>query len=252
MKKILLILAIAITLSLSGCASQMGIQAQQKADQQTVYVAGLPLMISDKRYSVAIVQSSSQAMSNEQLSFLVYLTNTQNEPVNFGSSNITASLNGQPIKIFTPEEVISQIESKRNTQALSAAFAGMGQSISATGQQQHFGTVSSQYYSRQGYVGQGTGTYSGTTYNPTAAAVAQSSIQAQTQQNINSINQSYNQETANARSALLATETVYPGNRHGGYILTEKLGESNAPGTLNLTVMVEGEQHSFDFSVRRN
>lgn len=249
MDKLVLILIIAAALLMTGCASQMGIQAQPKAEQEMVYVAGKPLMLSNKKYSVAVVQSSSLAMSNEQLSFLVYLTNTQNEPVNFGPGNITASLNGQPIRVLTHEEVISQMESERNAQALSAALAGMGQSISATGQQQHSGVVSSQYYGRQGYVGQGVGSYSGTTYNPTAAAIAQSNIQAQTQQNINSISQRHNQEIANARAVLLATETVYPGNRHGGYVRTEQLGGSNEPGTLNLTVAVGKERHSFDFSI---
>ncbi|WP_280550540.1 hypothetical protein [Halomonas sp. 11-S5] len=252
MNKSALFLAAVFVLALTGCASQMGIQAQPKAEQEMVYVAGQPLMLSDKKFSVAVAPSSSLAMTTEQLSFLVYLTNTYNEPVNFGPGNITASLNGQPIRVFTHEEVISEMEGERNAQAMYAALAGMGQSISATGQRQHFGSMSSQYYGRQGYVGQGSGTYSGTTYNPTAAAVAQSNIQAQTQQNISSISQSHNQEIANARAVLLATETVFPGNRNGGYIRTEQLGESNAPGTLNLTVTVGGEQHSFDFSVRNN
>lgn len=242
----------AAALVLTGCASQMSIQAQPNPEQKTSYVAGQPVILSEKNYSVVVSQSSSQARSNERLSFLVYFLNNQNVPINFGTENITASLNGQPIKVFNHEEVIAQMESERNAQMLSMALAGLGQSMSASGQQQHFGTMSSQYYGSQGYVGQGVGTYSGTSYNPTAAAVAQSKIQAQTQQNIGNISQTHNQEIANTRSALLATETVYPGNNHGGYILAEKLGGSNASGSLTLNVKVGGEQHSFEFSVRNN
>lgn len=252
MKKIILATCAAISLLLSGCASQLSIQAQPKAEHQTFYSAGQPVMVSNKQYSVAVSQSSSLAMSNESLSFLVYLTNTYNEPVNFGPRNITASFNGQPITVFTHEEVIAKMERERNAQMLSAALAGLGQSMSATGQQQHFGTASSQYYGTQGYAGHGTGMYSGTTYNPTAAALAQSNIQAQAQQNISGISQRHNQEIASARAVLLATQTVYPGNRHGGYIRTGQLNGSSASGTLNLTVTVEGEQHSFQFFVRSN
>lgn len=246
------ILMTAATLILTGCASQMSIQAQPNPEQKTSYVAGQPVILSEKKYSVVVSQSSSQARSNERLSFLVYLLNNQDLPINFGTENITASLNGQLIKVFNHEEVIAQMESERNAQMLSMALAGLGQTMSATGQQQHFGTMSSQYHGSQGYSGQGLSTYSGTTYNPTAAAVAQSNIQAQTQQNIGNISQTHNQEIANTRSALLATETVYPGNNHGGYILTEQLGGSNSTGTLTLTVAVGGELHSFDFSVGNN
>ncbi|MCG6659474.1 hypothetical protein HOP52_17105 [Halomonas campisalis] len=252
MRRAFLAACAAISLLLSGCASQLSIQAQPAADHQTVYVAGQPLMLSDKQYSVAVSPSSSLAMSNESLSFLVFLTNTHDEPINFGPGNITALLNGQPIRVFTHEEVLVQMERDRDAQALSAALAGLGQSMSATGHQQHFGTMSGQYYGRQGYVGHGTGTYSGTTYDPTAAAVAQSSIQAKTQQNISNISQRHDQEIANARAALLLTETVYPGQSHGGYIRTEQLGDNNTSGTLNLTVTVDGEHHSFDFAVRNN
>lgn len=252
MRNAILAACAAISLLLTGCASQLSIQAQPAAEHQTVYVAGQPVMLSDKQYSVAVSPSSSRAMSNESLSFLVYLTNTHGEPVNFGPGNIRASLNGQPVKVFTHEEVLAQMERERDSQALSAALAGLGQAMSATGQQQHFGTASAQHYGRQGYMGHSTGMYSGTTYNPTAAAVAQSNIQSQTQQNVSNIRQQHDQEIASARAVLLATETVYPGNRHGGYIRTAQLNDSNASGTLTLTVTVNGEQHAFDFSVRGN
>lgn len=251
MRKAIFAAFAAISFLLSGCASQLSMQAKPAADHQTAYVAGRPLMLSDKQYSVAVSPSSSRAMSNESLSFLVYLTNSQNEPVNFGPGNIRASFNGQPIRVFTYEEVLAQMEKERDSQALSAALAGLGQAMSATGQQQHYGTASAQHYNQQGYMGYSRGTYSGSTYNPTAAAVAQSNIQAQTQQNVSGIKQRHNQEIANARTVLLATETVYPGNRHGGYIRTAQLNDSTS-GTLSLTVTVNGERHSFDFSIRGN
>lgn len=250
MKKAILLLVTALALVLSGCASQLSIQAQPMAEQEKSYAAGQPLILSQKKHSVAISQSSSSASSNEQLSFLVYLTNTQDTPTNFGPSNITASFNGQYIRVFSRREVIAQMESARQSQALSAALAGISQSMSATGQQQHSGTISSQYYGRQGYVGNSTGTYSGTTYDPAAAAVAQSNIQAQTQQNIGNINQMHNQKITNAKAVLLATETVYPGNNHGGYIRIDQLGGNSPSGKLRLTVTVDLEQHYFDFFVR--
>lgn len=242
----------ASVLALSGCTSQMNIRAQPKADQKTVYEAGQPIMLSDKQYSVAVSQASSLVVSNEPLRFLVHFANTLNKPINFGPTNITASLNGHPIRVLTYEEIISQMERERNSQAFAAALAGMAQSISATGQQQHYGTMSSQYYGTQGYIGHGVGTYSGTSYNPTAAAVAKSNIQANTQKNVNTIRQYHNQKVANARASLLATETVYPGSMHGGYIRTEPLYGNSASGTLNITVTIGGERHSFDFAVKSN
>ncbi len=236
-------------LVLTGCASTLRVQPVAGQDQHTIYKDGTEAIVSKKRSVVAVRPSNNTHTSEQRPTFVVSVINGTDKPIVFSTENITASASGSPLKVFSYDELVAEVENQRMWAAVGAALSGAAQSFSAAqaGNQYTYGSYNTGYYGNRGYSGFGYGTYPAYTYNPGAAAQAQATANAQMNQNLENINSSANAALSNLRQNILKKETVFPDESHGGYV---KLQEAPVPETSNsilLKVLLGDEEHSFEF-----
>lgn len=238
-----------VCLVLSGCASTLRVQPIAAPDQQTMYKDGKEAIISKKRSVVAVRPSDNTYTSEQRPTFVVSVLNGTDKPIVFSTEDITASASGSPLKVFSYDELVAEVENQRKWAAVAAALSGMAQSMSAAqaGNQYTYGSYNTSYYGNRGYSGYGSGTYSGYTYNPAAAAQAQAAANAQMNQSFDNINSSANAALSDLSRKILKKETVLQNEWHGGYV---KLQQAPIPETSNsilLRVLLGDEEHSFEF-----
>lgn len=238
-----------VCLALSGCASTLRVQPVAAPDQQTMYKDGTEAIISKKRSVVTVRPSDNTYTSEQRPTFVVSVLNGTDKPIVFSTEDITASAAGSPLKVFSYDELVAEVENQRKWAAVAAALSGMAQSMSAAqaGNQYTYGSYNTSYYGNRGYSGYGYGTYSAYTYNPAAAAQAQAAANAQMNQNFENINSSANAALSDLGRKILKKETVLPNEWHGGYV---KLQQAPIPETSNsilLRVLLGDEEHSFEF-----
>lgn len=237
------------TVLLNGCASIVRVDPMATAEQTTVFKNGTEAIVSKKRYVVAIRSSVNMYTSDNFPAFVVSFHNISDKPVTFSTENISAFIAGTGLRVFSYEELVAEVESKRKWAVFSAALSGAAQSMSAAQEGNQFtqGTYNTSYYGSRGYAGSGYGTYSGYTYNPAAAARAQATVNAETRSNLENINASANSTISDLSRMILRKETVLPNEWHGGYIRIEQGPTPELSNTLSFRVLIDDEEHKLDF-----
>lgn len=244
-----IIFVVYVACFISGCAQTMKIKANPAAGQQIVYENGKELIVSKKVSAFAVASLTGTIKSNQRPKFIITYFNGASVPLNFSTENISAIFNGDKARIYTFEELVEEIESNRRSQAISAALVGASQIMNASsGTQYHSGSFNTNYYSSGGS-GYGYGTYSGTTYDPTAAAQAQAVIKSQTMSNINSSNAYAANALNEIDRTILRAHTVMPQQFHGGYIVLQKLQLQGSENKLNIVISIDNESHVFDYII---
>jgi hypothetical protein len=214
-----------------------------------MYKDGTEAVVS-KKLSVVVVRPSTKTYTSEQRpTFVVSVFNGTDKPIVFSTENISASVDGSPLKVFSYDELVEELENTRKRILIAAALAGVAESISAAqaGNQYTYGNFTTRYYGNHGYYGSGYGTYSGYTYNPAAAAQAQAAANAQMNQNFANITSSFNAALFHLSSTILKKETVFPNQWHGGYITLQQGPIPESSNTLSLKVIFGEEEHNFEF-----
>lgn len=246
----LTLFTIVACLLLSGCASTLRVQPVAGPDQTTMYKDGTEAIISKKRSVVVLRPSANTYTSEQRPTFVVSVLNGTDKPVVFSTEDITASVAGTPLKVFSYDELVAEVENKRKWAAVAAALAGAAQSMSAAqaGNQYTYGSYNTSYYGNRGYYGSGYGTYSGYTYNPAAAAQAQAAANAQMNQNFENINSSANAALSDLGRTILKKETVLPNEWYGGYLKLQQTPIPDSSNTISLKVLFGEEEHLFEFT----
>jgi hypothetical protein len=237
---------------LSGCTSTIKTAAVIKNGQKSVYKDGVEYVYSKKHSTVALASMNSERDASVRPSYYVYALNETKDDQLISTENVKAFITGNQIKVFTYEEIAKEIEDKRKAAVFAAALSGAIQSYNAAsaGNQYTTGTYNTNYYSKGRYVGTSTSTYTSHTYDQGAAIRAQNSVNAQTQNNMDRINDSANIQQSAAKAQLLRKNTVTPNAECMGYVLLDKtpVPEKGKENALAISVDFAGERHEFDFS----
>lgn len=245
MKKVLgIIIAL---LALQGCTSTLAIKPIPQEGQYQVYKEGVEAVLSDKNALVAIRPSSSTYNSSERPTIVISVLNKTNEPFNFSTDNVHAYLDGEPLRVFTYEELAAEVKKAQAWAAVAAALNGMAQSMNAAnaGYTYQSGSFNASAYGNNGYSAHGYGSYSGYSYNAAAAQQAQAAANAQTQAKMDAIRNQTEQSLAQLSSTILRKSTVMPQSWHGGYIALDNIADVNQPHEIKLLVDLAGEVHEF-------
>ncbi len=254
MKKLELVLVPFLVLVMSGCATQMKLYPVKLEKQSSMYQKGSKVVISKKKNIIAI-KAKEYFFSSERPTLVVSVYNATEQPFDFSTESISATIEGKPIRIFTYQELAKEIEDQRRSAAIAAALAGFSQVLAAStpSTQYHSGTVNSTY-TGSGYTGYGTGTYSGytTTYNPASTLQAQTLANAQMMQNMTLINQSANSSLNELENIILRKETVRPGTWFGGNIKLDRLPVSEDQKEILVGLNIENDVHQFKFIVMKS
>ena len=250
MKK-LIILMFAVG-SLQGCAMTLKLDPVASGKQKEIFQGGIETLVSAKQSLVAIRPSSNSYQSVHRPSLVVSVTNGTDKPYNFGPKNISASINGKFVKVFTYDELVAEVKRKRAWAAVAAALNGVTRSMNAAnaGHTYNSGTYNSSY-NGSGYSGYGRGSYSGYTYNAAAAQQAQASANAQTQAEMATIKAQTDQALNQLASRMLRKETVFPKKTFGGYLTLDKLPVPESANEVIIKISVGGEVHQFTFMLSK-
>lgn len=239
---------IIILLLCTACSTSATLRATPAANQNVIYEKGSEVLLSRNKSIVAVAAVSNIYNNKEMPSFVITYYNGTSSPLNFSTENISAMINGHFVKVLTIEDMASIMEKQRRSEALTAALIGASQMInSASGMQYHSGTFDSNYYGSygSGYV---SGNYSGTTYDPAAAAQAQAIIQSQTNASIESINAAASNRVNEMRGSYLLHQTVMPNEWYGGRITLDRLRLDKENNELIIVINAGNEVHIFQYN----
>lgn len=258
------IFVILVSLFLFGCASQVRVDPVLLANQERIYRDGIPAVISKKGLVVMAAPAAVLRKGKDRPKFIVSVANTSQSQFDIDTSNITASLDGMPIKIFTHQEVADGIKSEQAWRAFAVALGGAMQAASAQRQASssynsgsynsntngNFNTYGSSNLSGN-YNANTTGTYSGWTYNPAAGRAAATAVNARTDSQMESLQAQGEAALDEAQKSMLKQTTVMPGSSHGGQIVLASFDVPESGATLDIKVTVAGEDHLFRFTNQR-
>ncbi|MBI4799771.1 MAG: hypothetical protein HY794_13795 [Desulfarculus sp.] len=211
---------------------------------------GTEAIISGKRSIVAVRPSANTYTSRQRPTFIVSVFNRADKPIVFSTEDISASVAGSPLKVFTYDELVAEIEKQRKMAAIAAALAGASQAMNAAqaGTQYHYGSYNTSYYGGSGNYVSGYGTYSGYTYNPAAAAQAQAAANAQMTENLSNINASANVALSDLGRTILKKESVLPHAWYGGLVEVQQTPVPDSSNIIYLKVIFDDEEHNFEFT----
>jgi hypothetical protein len=236
-----MILALSLFFLLQGCATTLRLDPIASDGQQEIFQEGVKTLFSTKQSLVAIRPSTSTYLSTQRPTMVVSVLNGTETPFNFSTEDIMVFADGQPVRVFSYDELIAEIRTRQAWAALSVAMSGAAQSMNAAnaGRTYHSGTYNTGY---------GYGSYSGYSYNPGAVQQAQAAANAQTIANMNVIKSQTDQALTELSATILKKTTVFPQMLHGGYIKLEYFSDSPSVNNVVVKVNAGGEIHEFKFS----
>lgn len=257
--------AVFVTL-LPGCASLVRVEGVKSPGQQVVYKDGTQVVLSQKSTVVAVQPLNNTWNSNEHPRFVVSVTNRTPSPLDIDVTSVSANYRGENVKIYTYEEVTAEIKRKQSLRAFAVALGGAMRAYGAS-QAASTSYVSGSYsgntygsvnaYGSGGlaygnYSANSYGTYSARVYDPAAGQAAATAVQAETNQQMESVRADAEAALGDARRSMMKRQTVMPGESYGGVVV---LGEISAPEAhgddLVLSVSFGGDEDKFKFHLTR-
>jgi hypothetical protein len=249
-----LLLSALLMLCLAACASYDVVQFQaSNPRQQAMMRDGRPAISSRQKNSLVLVSPAGrQIKSGSRPVYVVAIYNLAKTPVDFRVSDVEVIqvVNGQSYQIpVVPYEALVQEE--RNRQVAAAIFTGMaaaGNAVSAS--QAGHGTFNATSYGSRG----GTVTTTGSYYDPTANAIAQSNAAAQNEAMISATLAQGQANLATLERSVIKDNTLMPGEWYGGQLhLTPPQNSSNDEAkTYTISLPVGSDKHVIDVTQVRS
>jgi hypothetical protein len=153
------------------------------------------------------------------------------------------------MRVYTHAELEQEVEDQRNTALFMSALSGVAGAVSASqaGYTQTTGSIrtSSPY-------GTTYGTYSGTTYNPALAQAAADANSRHTVGDMVAIEGQAQRMLSELQATVIKDHTLMPGEWHGGLIVLGRPEKGDVGAAeYTITLMFDGEKHTFSVSQRR-
>jgi len=235
-------------LLLSGCATSVQMKPVAVDGQQEIFVDGAPVLVSTKGSTVKIKRTSQSHDSRLRPKFSISIANNTSSPFTFGTENISVQCANKPIKVYSYDELVTEVNEKTRSAELSTAISGAFRANAAAtnaGNTRHNGSV----YSNSG----GSATYYESSYNAGAAQQARNSEDAKTQVEIADVRNNAAQGLAYYSANILKKNTLNPGGTLTGDVLTVPIlpPEKETESEVDVTVNAGGELHQFKFLVQK-
>lgn len=235
-----LTMAAAICLSLAGCLQTTTARVVDTPQIQQTLFDGRTTNVSRKSHTNLSFTSLTIAEPNSGEIELLLMVDVRSGPTfTLSTDVISASVDDEPAKVFTYEELRAAEIRSRNIEIFAATLSGVGQAMSASQPQTTTGTFNR--------YGGGMGGFSATTYNPSQAAMASAAASANTSAQIDSISSNSEQRLSTLQSSYLKPTTMARGMRYGGVvrIAAPKL-QADATQTIEVTLRLGSDVHSFE------
>jgi hypothetical protein len=249
--KIYLLLS-CVSVFVSGCVvPEIVFKASPVIDegQQMIYSDGAQAISAMKVNQIVVAPIGMSQPLNKRHHFFIKAANNEEEPTNFGSVSVSASLVGtadHPVGVWTHQDLVAEAKRNRNTALALTVLAGAASAYSAS--QSAYSYDSGSFSGVDSYGGYYSGSYSGYSYNPAIADTAVALSTMQTAQSMALIESGLAAELSSYGEVLKLT-TVFPGYEHGGVLVIDKLSIKNYGDTLRLRLDFGSEIHFFDFDL---
>jgi hypothetical protein len=246
------LLALGIAALLCGCATTIRVESIASDGQEQIYRNGVAALVSKKNVVVAVSPAEPTRRSNQNPRFVVSMLNTSPVPIDLDSTNVAATSDGKAVHVYTYEEVVADIQRR---QAIAAALTAVGGALQAASAAQ---AASSRSYNgtytvtSSNYNTYGSGTYSGSVYDPAAGQAAAAAVNAQTNANMAAIRANGEAALSDAAQTLLKRQTVFPQSNFGGVVMLGAIDVPDAGDLLLIRVTIGGDEHTFAFRQRRD
>lgn len=204
------------------------------------YVKGVPTL--DLQQRLGAVQLRSFGFLNNRPMFAIAFYNAGQEPVNIGPENIHVTANGQPLTIFTVEELQRQAKNDAFWNKFALAMAGgLGAAAAASQRSTYSSTLSTPY-----------GTYRYHSSYPSIYGQLQADrISTDTAWGMAAIQHQLDATLERLDDHVVQRTTIDPGQSYAGRIILDKLKKSDPPFELRFDVDWNGERYSFAYVFHR-
>jgi hypothetical protein len=242
------ILRLGFVLLLTGCGATTSVNLEKAPELRIVAYDGDRLAVSKKRQTVASLASKTFTEPNgKTFKLLLIAENKKASQFELDTNAVKVTINGQPAKVHTYNELVKAEKKARKRQLIATAFAGAMQSYSASmsGQQRTSGTYSGSTYGTGGSYNS-YGSFNSTTYNAAAAQAASAQAQANTNAQIDRIGQRSEANLDKLKGSYLKPTTMSRGTVYGGTVTVSapKL-KKGAVQTVQVKVSLGSDEHTF-------
>ena len=204
------------------------------------YVKGVPTL--DLQQRLGAVQLRSFGFYNNRPMFAIGFYNAGNEPVNIGPENIRVTANGQPLTVFSVEELQRQAKNDAFWSKFALAMAGgLGAASAASQRNSYSSTLSTPY-----------GTYRYHASMPSLYGQLQANrINTDTAYGIAAIQYQLDATLERLDDHVVQRTTIDPMQSYAGRIILDKLKKGNPPFELRFDVDWNGERYSFAYVLQK-
>jgi len=237
------LLLVASLLFLSGCATLARIEPVKRGGQVLEYRQGRAILVSGgRRSAVGILPEAAQYQIGQRLSFRLRVENYGESILDFSEANIFAAMNGKAIPIIPVSQLAYEIQETAKWARVSAVLAGVAAQMNAanSGYTNYYGTTSTPGY--------GTGTFSGTIYDPAKAQLAQTQASQQTGEQLAQIDVNEEAAARFVQGALLQRTTLHQGDAIQGHFVVQMPAERADNNSIDITVNVGEDIHHLSFT----
>ena len=259
MKKLLLFACV----FLSGCSTYGHLTPIAGENQRIIIEDGHEVLYSRKDNLVAVALPYTFE-ANSRMRAYVQVGNGTEFDFLFSPEKIYATYNSgtefeKDAHVYTYEELVAEEQSRQMWMAIAAAISAAGNSMAAanSGYSYQSGMYSGNYYGNiygsgmNSYSGNFVGSYSGYTYDPAKAQMAQDIADIKNQQLMQSVMQNSQSAMYELSNTILKENTVLPGSICGGQIEMDSPSVSDETSYMEILVTTGGESHVFKYQVNK-
>ena len=227
-------------IAVAGCARMETAHFAARAGQDALVRDGQPTIISRRPESIVMLKPATrQFQAGSRPTYVMAMYNSGRGPLQFSLGNVSvvqvAGGENRTLKIYSYEELASEERTRQAIQALGAGMAAAGRSMSAANAG-YYNTTATVYGPR------GVSNVNVNGYDPTAAAIAQSTAAAQNEAMMTNVIETGQRNMAALERTILKDNTLLPGEWYGGLMqFAPPVG--NASKTLEMTIQVGSDVH---------
>lgn len=241
------IFIIGSALALAGCVTTETAQFKPIGGQEAIVRDGNPALLSKKPHSIVLVRPAKREFQiGSRPVYVVGVMNAGPSSVLLTTKNITVqqTRDGAPIadlKVMTYEELVNE---EKTRQVVTAVLVGVAAGANA------YSASRAGYYNSSGtiYTPRGPASFRVSGYDPTAAAIAQTSASIENAAMINNAVETGQRNMAALEEQVLKDNTVMPGEWVGGQVHFAPPANDPAGKNYRISITVGSDVHEIDVS----
>ncbi len=234
---------VGLFLFMSCATTTISLQPDPSCQQQVLYDSGKKMFVSTQRNVVAVRLNTEYLYAGERGEISVCVLNSGKDLFDFGPENIHVRSATDELKVYTYEELVAELEQAWRSQAMAMALVGTLNAVNAqqSAYQYNYGSFNAFGPGCVTY-----GSYSGYTYDPAAAQLAQSIEVARTKSEIAQLNASASLQMQALSDTILRRQTVPPETWFGGVVRFAMPRMRKGIDSLPIIIDVELDGETYD------